>query len=335
MSIFRTVLIAGLVSATALFAQEEDVDLTAPVVLDDFDDAYGDPPNQATFGAAYGIINYGSYYDDDAGGYWYTFADEEGSSITNSEGEEIEAKDNEETMVVDEELHVNLNTSNTDAENPFAGIGFGFTDDSTNYLDLSDLDSLTFKAKGSGEIRIYFETEDIHDAGYDWGFYGVWVDLTSDWETYTFSADDLLPEEWSEVEEEGWDWSHGSSAVNKFSIQCKEDDAEVFMDDIAIEGMTWGDLEDPNSPVAAPKVNSKIANIFSVSNNVVSFKLAETDNLNVTLNNLKGETVRNLYTGRTAAHSVNLSNLNLANGQYFVVIDGKNAKYTQPISIAK
>jgi hypothetical protein len=54
MSIFRTIIAVCLFSAAA-FAQD-DVNLSAPAFLDDFNDAYGGAPHQNTLGEVYGLL---------------------------------------------------------------------------------------------------------------------------------------------------------------------------------------------------------------------------------------------------------------------------------------
>lgn len=336
MSIFRSVLVAGLLSATALYAQSG---LTDDAYVDDFDDLLeGASGNQTSLGEVFGFELYNSkpWLGD---GWYYTFKDA-GCSVTNGDGEEVTAlENNEATMVVDGALHVNLITSTGTGDNPYAGVGAAMVGpDEGYYIDLSKATSVTVRVKGSGSARMHFETQDIADMGVTWGWYGYVLDLTSEWTEITIPVADLEPEPYSEPALADMTWTGtGAQAVNKISFQAKNgDDAELYVDYIKLDGMTYEDIiSQLRTPVVAPMANNKVANIFSVSNSAVSFKLAKADHLNVTLNNLKGETVRSLYTGKTAAHTINLGNLNLANGQYMVVINGKNAKYTQPITIAK
>ena len=77
MSIFRTIIAVCLFSAAA-FAQD-DVNLSAPAFLDDFNDAYGGAPHQNTLGEVYGCVTEGAAYL--GGGYWYTFDDKSGSTV--------------------------------------------------------------------------------------------------------------------------------------------------------------------------------------------------------------------------------------------------------------
>ncbi len=333
MSIFRKILAVGLMSAAALYAV--DVDLTAPVFIDDFDDAYEDAPNQNTISAAYGIIAYGGK-PWLGNGYWYSFQDAEGSTVKNADGEQIEAEVNEASMVVDGALHVSLTTSTSANEYPYAGIGCVLAGAGADgeYWDLSKVTAVTLKAKGSGTVRMHFETKDIADMGADWGWYGKVIELTSAWTTVNIPVAQLVPEPYSDPAKADMTWASGKLAVNKLSFQAKNgDDVDLYLDDIQLVGMTYGDFA-WTSPVVSSKTMNK-SNVFSVSSSAISFNLAKADNVNVTLNNIKGAVVRNLYTGKTASHTISLSNLNLPNGQYLVVVNGQNATYTQRITIAK
>lgn len=126
------------------------------------------------------------------------------------------------------------------------------------------------------------------------------------------------------------------AAVKKLAFKVKDgDDAEIQVDDITFDGMTYGDF---NFPPKTKVINSKAlknSNMFSVNSSSISFKLNHPENLTVSLVDAMGNQIRSLYTGNTASEKINLNSQNLANGRYLVVISGKNVNYSQPIVIVK
>lgn len=336
MSIFRSVVTAGLLCSAAAYGQTLTVDLTAPVVLDDFNDGYGDAPNQNTIGAAYGIISQGGK-PWLGGGYWYFFQDNNGSSVTNSAKEQIVAATNEASMVPDSTLYVNLKTSPVDSTlYPYAGVGCVLAGPGNgNYLDLSKMTAVSLKVKGTGTVRMHFETKDIADSLYDWGWYGYIINLTSSWTTINIPVASLVPELYSKPANNKWTWAHGKSAVNKLAFQVKNGkDAELHVDDIKLVGMTYGDFKFPASHVLSFKT-AKNGNVFSVNASTISFKLKQSQDMTVSLTDMMGNQIRSLYTGKSAAQTINLNDKNIASGRYMVVINGKDANFTQPIVITK
>ncbi|MFW5813593.1 MAG: hypothetical protein ACOCXC_04620, partial [Fibrobacterota bacterium] len=163
MSIFRSVLVAGLLSATALYAQSG---LTDDAYVDDFDDLLdGASENQTSLAEVYGFEK-GDEKPWLGDGWYYIFKDAGCSVVAGPTGEEVEAKDNEADMVEDGALHVVLTTSTGTGDNPYAGVGAAMVGpDEGYYIDLSQATSVTVRYKLSGEARMHFETEDIADMG--------------------------------------------------------------------------------------------------------------------------------------------------------------------------
>lgn len=333
MSIFRSIVVAGSLCAAAVYGQ--DLDLTATAILDDFNDEYKDAENQTTLGAVIGLATEKKAWN--GGGYWYFFMDKDGAEVTDSDGNQIE-EGSEGLMVPDNTLFVNLKTSTSSNEYPYAGIGcvLGGKADG-NYYDLSKMTAVSLKVKGSGTVRMHFETEDIAEAGYDWGWYGYVIELTSDWSPVNIPISKLVPEAESEPAKDKWTWAHGKTAVNKISFQAKNgDDVELHVDDIKFEGMTFQDfVEQTPVRVISNKVVSKGPNKFSVNASSISFKLNKPENIKVSLTDMMGNQISTLYTGNSAAETIDLNNKNLASGRYMVVFSGKNIKHTQPVVIVK
>jgi len=313
MSIVRIVLSAGLLCAAAVSAQTS-VDLDAPVILDDFNDIYaGGSAQQCNIGEVYGIANF------------------------NKAGDAVVSGSNEATMIPDSSLFVNLTTTTSTNAYPYAGIGCQFAGSGTEgeYLDLSRMTAITMKIKGSGKVRMHFETKDIASKSYTWGWYGKEITIPSSWTELTIPVADLKPEQYSDPEKNSMTWSGGKSAVNKIAFQAKNKaDAVLQLDDIKLVGVTYNDLKFPVAKVfnlRAPKT----VNGFSVNGSVVSFNLPQAQELNVTLCDMMGNTVSTLFSGIASSKSITINDKHLSSGRYLVVAKGKNINFSESIVISK
>jgi hypothetical protein len=336
MSIVRNVLSAGLLCAAAVSAQTS-VDLDAPVILDDFNDIYpGSSPNQCNIGEVFGMVNYeGQPWS--GGGYWYMFADTKGSTVTNKAGDPIIAENNESTMIPDSSLYVKLTTTTSTDQYPYAGVGCLLAGSGADgeYLDLSKMTAISMKIKGSGKVRMHFETKDIASKGYDWGWYGKEITLSSSWTEVSVPVSDLKPEKDSDPEKNSMTWSGGKSAVNKLSFQAKNKaDAVLQLDDIKLVGITYRDLKFPAAKVFNLKA-PKSVNGFSVNGSVVSFNLPKAQKLNVKLTDMMGNTVSTLFSGVASSKSITINDKHLSSGRYLVVAKGKNISFSESVVISK
>ncbi|NLW31737.1 MAG: hypothetical protein GXY77_09820 [Fibrobacter sp.] len=332
MSVFRLIVAASLIFSAVAFGAEE-VDLNAPAVLEDFDDAYGDEPDQTTVGAVYGIVTGGAVYKGK--GFWYFFKDPDGSDVTDFEGEQVT---NSTVPVLNQEgvLIANLYTSGSDNKNPYAGVGCNLVgDDKSNEtpIDLSQMTALSVRIKGEGTVRLLFKTMDLKTA--EWGYYGYDIVLPVDWETITIDAEDILPEEWSDPYKDDWTFAHGADEVLKLEFKVKDgDDASIQVDEIVAEGMTYADFGWDTRISYSHSSKASTKNL-SVKGSNISFNLAQPQNLTLSLSDIMGNRISTLFTGNAASKSVNLSNMRIPNGRYIVVLSGQNTKMVQPVAIMK
>ena len=329
MAIFRSIIAVGLLCSAAAYSA--DVVQTAPAILDDFDDYYGGNPNQTTLGEVYGSITYAGQ-PWEGGGYWYTF-DDGTSTVKNEAGEKIVPKSNEASMIPDKALHVVITTSTTGWG---AGVGCNLIAEGLDYLDLSKMTALTMKVKGTGEVRVEFETKDYVDGGYDWGKYGAIITLPATLTTVTIPVAEIIPEEYSDMDKAGKIWSNGSSAVRKFSFQCKTGkNADLYVDDIALTGMTYADFGWTTGVKPGSYKSVKNPDAFSVSASSIAFKLPQTQNVKISIHDMLGNQIRSVFTGSASAKTINWNSNNLPSGNYLAVLSSKNGNYTQPIIITK
>lgn len=285
--------------AFGVYAQE--VDLGATVVADDFEDAFGGDPHQGNLGEVKGTIETGNTWE--GGGYWYVFQSA-GSGVTNSAGEAVTiVADNARTLVI-EELGGNkcLNANMALVEGPpntYVGIGMSLVGGTpVEYIDLSNLTSISLKVKGTGSVRLRVETRDVASA-YDWGYYGASITLSSTWQTVSFTPAQLVPPQYSTPAENSWTFDNGKSAVSKISFQIKEEmsDIELFVDDITLNGITYGDLGFEPSSIRNAVLSSTGNTPFVIQGNTLHFTLPAPQRVSLEVFGPDGALVRTLVDG--------------------------------------
>lgn len=349
MSIFRSCVAAGLLLSTVAFGADVDVDaiLAKDVAIDDFNDEFGDTPNQTSVGAAYGMVSFkGSAFK--GGGYWYSYCDASGSTVTTIADEPVSNTDDASLFWVEDEdgeeaggmFAFKLTTSESEEEYPYSVVACNLAGDDTKKgkvaLDFSKMTELSFRAKGEGSFRILLKTSDFD--GEDWGHYGYDVTLTSSWKTYTVAASKLVPEEGHAMATKKKTFVDGAAETYVMELKVKNgDDATVYIDDIKAVGMTYADFNWDISDVVIPSFNNnKVASKnLSVKGTNVSFSLAQSQNLTLTLNDIMGNKISTLFAGKAASKSINVGNMRIPNGRYLVVLSGQNTKLVQPIAIMK
>ncbi len=331
----------GMVCVFSIFAQP-DPDATA--VLDDFEDTWGDKPNQTNMGAVKGYLEYGETLVHKGGGWWYSFFDEEGSVVMNGAQDDTVGSTNADVMVEEETrnsfIHVWLRTDESLLDYPFAGIGclLSGTADG-NIHDLSSLTAIKLKVKGDGFVALRVETQDVSTV-YDWGFYQTNIDLTSDWVEVTIPVSELVPPAYSEPAEQDWTWDHGKAQATKLSIQVKDGDyAEFYVDDITLEGMKYADFV----PIIVTDYNPYLStkNLW-VSGNTITYILQDPQQVLLGIYDLKGKLVNELVNKKEVAgtHAVRwngerTSGANIANGTYIVRLNAGLQSGNTPLTIVK
>lgn len=343
MSSMLRVFLCCMLFSTYAFSQTPEEVMAKVAVLDDFLDEYGDNPEQNSFGAAKGVIENGSKKAYMGKGYWYTYADNT-SSVTSGfdtdleTGEPIEIGAKNFEKGVDQEnhcLHVNLTISTSDEEYPYAGVGCNLTTEGT-YWDLSGMTSLSITAKGSGSVRVFFQTEDYE--GENWGYYGADLDLGAAYETFEFGPSEIEPGEGSLGYQEDYTWAaNGSKAVDKIHFQAIDDDVELIVDEIVFKGLTYGDFGWEAVAVDKAALNNSIRNTFSITNTSLNYSIIQPQHVTVGMFNAAGSQVANLFNGNanTGSHTVSLTRNNIAKGNYFIVVKGEEFSRTCPYTIVK
>jgi len=338
MSLFSKALIISAVALIGVsYAAAPPPRWDSPLILDDFDDIYGDAINRTCLGAVKsysvsGTFTKGSY------GYWYVYSGNTGE-VFNGDGGELSSSNIK--TAFDEDLqcmHVKFDADPTET-GAYAAIAANLFLE-TDYVDLSKMTSFTVKVKGSGDIRFFFKSKffQTNKAKYSWGEVGFPVTLTAAWKTLTVLVKDIEAAEFSDAYDDGVDWNDCKDAISAFVIELAGDPTddntkkatEFWVDSIVFDGMTYLDVMEPYDSLTSVKVSR--ANLpqsaFCISNNQISYSNAASGDVNFSIVDLNG-TVVSRITGISSVgtHSVALPKLSA--GSYIVRMNGRNSSTRQ------
>lgn len=348
--------------------------LQADVLLDDFGDHFDANPDQCHLGEAYGYATFGDSGVDSGGGFWAIFIDTLGTQVTNGQGVPIDTNGNNlATLIEDGAMHAFFKTHLSSAdfidEWPYAGLWCGLLGEDSTYFDFTNLTTVNIRLKGSGRVRILFETKDVYemvDANGDpvgWGYYGVDKILSPEWEDCSLNVQLFLPEAYSPAADSGWRWNPdslhpegGCKNVCSFVVQAipdedtaTKDSAELWIDDIVLKGLdykaTFGfDFDTLIDPIIYTGRIPKHAHTIQISSNpytqtlTLSYTLEKADNVYISLVDTKGKIIADLAHGRQikGRHTISTPlTTKMANGIYFVSCRINNAVVTRKFSFIK
>ncbi len=107
------------------------------------------------------------------------------------------------------------------------------------YYNLSKLTAFTFQARGKGHMDVTFHTglisppdPSLHTS----------VTLDSVWRKVSILPADIIVAAGSTSEQKGYTWDKAKDQVAKITFVAKEANVELWLDDVAIEGMDFRDL---------------------------------------------------------------------------------------------
>ncbi|MDG5814589.1 hypothetical protein QA601_05850 [Chitinispirillales bacterium ANBcel5] len=331
MSIFRKSLTLSLLSLFA-FANAQSYNLDDTAVLDSFEPLYGDALHQNYVGAIYGLVTESASFEGE--GYWYTYEDGDGAVIRNSLGDVVTETTTESMINEDENhLHVVFDVSESDNDHPFAGIGTNLVGEGTQYFDFTNLTSVNLRVKGSGTVRLRMETKDVNDIG-DWGYYGYDITLSDEWATIEVTSDMLEAALWSETAgDPDMTWSSGRTHVNKISFQSE--DAELFIDEIVFEGMTYSDFDFETTSAQRVVRNAASNSSFSFANSVLTYNGPVSENTSLSIYDLRGNLISNTFSINSGRAVWSPQNQNIVNGRYIAVLSDNNKVVKQQFNIVK
>jgi len=321
------------------------INLTDTVVIDDFNDSYGDAPNQNTLGAVYGISSFNNQ-PWLGGGYWFATCDNSGSFIKNGNDELFDASKNMSSAIDNGVLHLQLSTKLSTEENPYAVIKCDLLSSSSDKprksVDLSGMESISLRIKGNESgtdiVRMAFETEDFVQAKFTWGYYGKDITLPKDWTTIKITPEELTPEPWSDALGAGWQWSHGSNSVLALSFSVKgKKDAEIYIDRIAIDGLTYQDLgfkQTTTKTTLAIDHNIKPNSLF-ITDSRFTINLQQEQNVSLSIYSVSGRKISTIFNGKATQEIMSWNSKQVPAGSYLAVLSGKDFSSVQCFTIAK
>ncbi len=132
----------------------------------------------------------------------------------------------------------------------YAGLGTSFAGEYyTNKVDLSDLDSISFMARGKGKWRLQIVTDTI-DQGYppedQWGHFGMDFQPSDTWKIFNISIDNFKPMNYSRAKKEKLQWKTAcvkstflEFITSQYYGQNVDDTLELQIDDIRLYGVTY------------------------------------------------------------------------------------------------
>jgi hypothetical protein len=295
----------------------------ADVILDDFDNHFGDPGHQSHVAAA--KVEAASTPMGSAGGYWYMYQDADGSNVTDQGGVSVTPLTAASLVGNDGILHATLSTAGSTNQYPYAGVGVPMVGSGdTSFVNLSGLTGVTIRMRANitGALRLRVETNDYATAGFDWGYYGY--DLENDaspgYSVISIPVAQLIPAKYSDARAEGWTFDHGATEVNKVSFQVKDGaTAEIHVDYIILQGVDYTAFgfthaDDPAWPAESVETGLVLPGgavrahtlQFNPDANVFSFTMDRTRIVSLTLYSSSGGLIKTLFSGRasTGQHSI-------------------------------
>lgn len=172
-----------------------------------------------------------SVVTDHRGGYWYTYADKEGSTVEpNGSFAPVEGGANGSAK------SARMQGKMASANIVYAGIGFNLTDPMSAY-DLSQAKGICFQAKGKGTIR--FKLPDVNTAPEGkqctqcYNDFGVDLTLTDDWKEHCYAFADLKQQPYWGEPKPALTTTHVFAAQWQSALSGQE--YEVWLDDIRLQ----------------------------------------------------------------------------------------------------
>lgn len=132
---------------------------------------------------------------------------------------------------------------------PFLGLGTSCPGlYNQDWFDFSELTSITFWAKGYGNMRVDFVTDTVLN-GYsedeNWGTFGCDFSLDPQWKQFVIPVKNIKPKIYSKTSDDKVKWTDARKKVCyiSFSINQKygkvvDDSIEIYLDDIRLYGMS-------------------------------------------------------------------------------------------------
>lgn len=305
---------------------------TTGLMFDDFSNSYGDDNSQSHLGALYGYSKNGESWT--GGGYWYGYG-YGGAKLTNGSGVEI-TEENSGDLVENGMMDVKFDLSAGDGSFG-AAVECPLPDTTVDFHDLSNLDGVIIKIKGSGKVRFVFNTE-VTDTGWHDG-YGYDITLDGTMQEIEINASELKPSKYSQEDVKNYTWAdNGSKSVGGVKITSTGESAAFQIESIKFSGLKDRDLNftakvyDPVS-VTAPVVSnvaslSKISSVSGVMKTELSLPTAAAVQLTVV--NLQGRILaKQSSILKAGVNTISMDLSNHGTGIYYVIAKSADFNFTK------
>jgi hypothetical protein len=325
------------------FAATPTPNLNSALILDDFQDLYGDAAHQTTLSAVKNLSQNKNATAAAFAAYWYSYLD--GVFL-------IDGLSTKDTIGVNEGDMVNINDGgimhfsfvidpNTTKQYPSGEVSCNLYSLETDSLDLSKMSALSFKAKGTGKIWIGIKSEKIKHLNGDWGTMGDTVVLKTAWTNVSILVGGFYPIPFSGAATAKPPLTWADCRTSCFGLQIKtwnSKSSEVYIDSIAFTGMVYSDVMTMASG-AKRSFNvqaSHSSSSISVNNAVVSYTVNERQDVSVSLFNADGKEMSGLFAGNASVgtHSVALPK-SIIPGTYFVRLNSAHGIISHKFTLVK
>jgi hypothetical protein len=170
----------------------------------------------------------------DAGGYWYAYTDDKGSTLTTLDGTDLVSGDADVIEAIDNNaLHVVFNSGNSTEDHPVAGLGvnlmYGTEEDDADaprVVDLTGMTAVKLRLKGTpSQIIVAFDGLDKPA----WGAYDKILTITKDWKEFTIPVEELEGSLHSDIAGETVEEQINQLLSLSFSISGADKDKEITL----------------------------------------------------------------------------------------------------------
>jgi hypothetical protein len=222
------------------------------VLIDDFEDALGDRPDQTFVMSAKASVT-GSTADHSE---WSCSADPTTNWVGVNDAPlvtyEMAASKNLKTNMHDAVGNVGFAgkglrfAGQLGGNSSYASVGVGLQGQfGVDWLDLTALTALSFRAKGTGVMRMMLVSDyclNHYAAGQNWGQIGMDFTLDSDWSQFVLNVADFDASPWSPAAQDGVTWAKVRDRITYLAFGFSgalAGPVEVYLDDVRLHGIGY------------------------------------------------------------------------------------------------
>jgi hypothetical protein len=302
----------------------------ADVLIEDFNDTY---TGQTTLGQSIGTAAHS--------GYWYGYGD--GSSTITPNVIAVDSQFAQAVVAQGPDaskcLHVTMNLSTT-ASNPYAAVGFQINTTTLTWIDLTAMTGMTFKAKGSGTVRVKLMTDKVtngYAAGSNWGDMGAEVVLTASWQKFTITPADIKPQQYSPQATDNLTWDACKAKVNKMHFQTSPTMTagailDFFMDSLVMQGVTVQTFGGTSPVINSALVRKSLPMTVFSNGREVTLAFPSPEKFSADLFSMSGCRVQRLYNGIMQKATFTLP---VSGGNYIMAVSRNGRLAAVPLKVTR